>query len=810
MTAYLKWLAALETGPAALDPAESGTSLRLRIVPDSVHLPALRDLLSAVAAQCAPARGEVSAIVLATVGLPEAAAVYAGETDAISLLLHAIRAWVSALPELLVQTLPYCGDERIDAVIEEANTAIRGLTTPGSELRVVAVHRVASLDVLAAAEDYAGVEHALSAAGRDARAAALWARVVDLAWLHWQVIAARDVPGPKAVITDLDGVIWAGTLAEDGADQLDGANPLIGVAHRVWRAALAERRANGTLVAGLSRNESGAARAAVDQHAADVGFAGVWAAPDIDKAAGIATVLEFFDGIAPQTVVFVDDDPAQQERVRAGWPGARVPAVAGPPLLIGDLLAQLPPRGDGPVTTSDTGRTAFYRAKAAGELIPEVVCLTNPTDPEVLDRLAQLHERSNQFNMTSPRRTVAQLRCLADDPGWSVLAFEVRYHGAALAPEIIGCAEIDFTSDGGARLDSFLASCRLLWSGTHQRMLDLIRQDAHRRGIDRLTALYRPNGRNEGYARWFADIGWADEHGRDGETAWFTGPSATRDGIAPADLLAVLTNYLATRPSTPREQTMPRRRRACDGAWEIRVPAARFTPGLTDEDVDVVRAIFGIEPIGERGHAEVDIPALWVSAAPATRGQFAVMLADLDPDAARDGAAAAGAGYTLGGDLVSCAERPGEPVVLPFEWAVRYAEWAGGRLPSEAEWEHAARGSDGRWFPWGSQLPGPPRCLECGAGLSTIDDGDDGPSPFGLTDLTGHVWQWCSDTYRGHPVYRGGDVASNTYFLRATVRPLEAAHMCGHLVGVRVVRDTDPAADIDLVAGGPTRAGEPH
>lgn len=624
---------------------------------------------------------------------------------------------------------------------------------------------------------------------------------MDIAWLHWHAVAATTLAGPKAIITDLDGVLWPGTLVEDGAAVLDAGGPLSALTHSIWRSVLTNHRATGTLLAALSKNDAAKARAALDEYAEEVGFAGLWATPDIDKADGLGTILAFFDGIAPNSVVFVDDDPGQQERVRARWPKACVPAVAAPPLLVRDLLMQLPPRSDGPVTSSDTARTAFYAAKASGELIPEIVCIVDPLDREVLDRLAQLHQRTNQFNMTTPRRTVDELLGLAADPHWAVLAFEVRYHGTALAPEIIGVAEIDY-SGGQARLDSFLASCRLLWAGSQQRMLDLIRGDAHHRGVNLMTALFIPNGRNEAYAHWFSDIGWADDQGVEDETRCFVGPTATRDGIAPQDLLTVLGRYLDSRPYVPLASGHPRRRRTSDGAWEVLVPGARFTPGLLDDEADVVRAIFGIEPIGERGHAAVDIGPFWMSTAPATRRQFAAFLATLDDPTT--GADAAGGGFSADVGAVVCVERPDEPVILPFAWAERYAAWAGGRLPTEAEWEYAARGTDGRWFPWGSDLPGPPRCLERGSALSTIDGGTDGASPFGLTDLTGHVWQWCAEDYRGHPVYRGGDVNSNTYFLRATVRPLEAAEKCGHLVGVRVVRE-GKTEDPTTQAGDPSR-----
>jgi serine/threonine-protein kinase len=94
--------------------------------------------------------------------------------------------------------------------------------------------------------------------------------------------------------------------------------------------------------------------------------------------------------------------------------------------------------------------------------------------------------------------------------------------------------------------------------------------------------------------------------------------------------------------------------------------------------------------------------------------------------------------------------------IVSVSWygAVAYCRWAGGRLPTEAEWEKAARGLDNRIYPWGNQAPTYEVANYQGYQVSTSPVGSfpKGASSFGVLDMAGNVWEWVSDWY-GHDYY---------------------------------------------------------
>jgi iron(II)-dependent oxidoreductase len=98
--------------------------------------------------------------------------------------------------------------------------------------------------------------------------------------------------------------------------------------------------------------------------------------------------------------------------------------------------------------------------------------------------------------------------------------------------------------------------------------------------------------------------------------------------------------------------------------------------------------------------------------------------------------------------------------VVEASWpgARDFCAWAGKRLPTEAEWEYAARGPDGRRYPWGGELPDGTRARFAAGWNATTPVGayPAGTSPFGVLGMAGNVWQWVSSAYRPYP-YRPDD-----------------------------------------------------
>jgi len=175
----------------------------------------------------------------------------------------------------------------------------------------------------------------------------------------------------------------------------------------------------------------------------------------------------------------------------------------------------------------------------------------------------------------------------------------------------------------------------------------------------------------------------------------------------------------------------------------VEIPAGPFTMG-TDSG----------EPNEAPAH-EVDLPAFMIDKFEVANADFAVFVeaTGYETYAEKQGATGWRAAYTEGKDS--------HPVVyVTFDDALAYCTWAGKRLPTEAEWEKAARGPEGFLFPWGNDWdPTKANVKESGLrGTATV--GSYPPNGYGLCDTAGNVWEWVDSPYEAYP---GSDYQDSKY-----------------------------------------------
>ncbi|MGH7164182.1 MAG: formylglycine-generating enzyme family protein [Nitrospiraceae bacterium] len=144
---------------------------------------------------------------------------------------------------------------------------------------------------------------------------------------------------------------------------------------------------------------------------------------------------------------------------------------------------------------------------------------------------------------------------------------------------------------------------------------------------------------------------------------------------------------------------------------------------------------------------------------------------------------------------VSFGDRP----VVGVTWhdADAYCRYYGKRLPTEQEWEKAARGTDGRKYPWGKELPTSRHAnfekskWEGYTTLATVESYEAGKSPYGIYHMAGNVWEWTSSDYdNNNKVDRGGSWVSFAFSLESTFRTWWAPSLRNYYRGFRCLQDS--------------------
>lgn len=320
----------------------------------------------------------------------------------------------------------------------------------------------------------------------------------------------------KCLVLDLDNTLWGGILGEDGADGIKIGGDYPGKAFLYFQKGLLELGKNGVILTVCSKNneqdvmdlwEKNPFLALRKEHFA--AYRINWQ----DKATNIRELAEELN-LGLDSFVFVDDNPTERELIKQLLPMVSVPEFPAQPYelpaffkkVVEDYFKVYA------VTEEDKKKTAQYKANAQrssfqksftdfGDFLKSLdIHLTIASANEYnIPRIAQMTQKTNQFNLTTKRYTDADIKTMIEK-GWQVYCLSVvdRFGDNG----ITGCMIVNANE-----IDSFLLSCRILGKGIEIAFINKVFQMLRNQGVTELKAKYLPTAKNAQVKEFYEKVG---------------------------------------------------------------------------------------------------------------------------------------------------------------------------------------------------------------------------------------------------------------------------------------------------------------
>ena len=321
----------------------------------------------------------------------------------------------------------------------------------------------------------------------------------------------------KCLVLDLDNTLWGGILGEDGIDGIKLSGDYPGKAYHLFQEALKELGNNGIILTICSKNNEEEALDALNNNPFMVlkkdDFAS-WRINWNDKAANIKEIAEELN-IGLDSMVFIDDNPSERELIRQVLPMVTVPEFPVQPYELPVFCKELVEQYFRvySITEEDKKKTEQYRANAlrsqSQRTFTDMESFLESLDIHIrieaanefnIPRIAQMTQKTNQFNLTTRRYTESEIRSRLKD-GWDICCMSVADKFGDNG--ITGCLLIN-----GNEIDSLLLSCRILGKGIEFAFLNTVLARLKNRGIQSIKAEYIPTVKNAQVADFYDRCGF--------------------------------------------------------------------------------------------------------------------------------------------------------------------------------------------------------------------------------------------------------------------------------------------------------------
>ena len=340
-----------------------------------------------------------------------------------------------------------------------------------------------------------------------------------------QVIEAFTGGSRKCLILDLDNTLWGGIIGDDGLENIQIGDLGIGKAFteiQLWAKALKDR---GIILAVCSKNDEANAKEPFEKHPdmvlrkEDIAvFVANWSNKH-DNIKYIQSVLN----IGFDSMVFIDDNPFERNMVRTYLPEVNVPELPEDPAEYLAYLNKLNLFETNAYTEEDKARTQLYKAEAlrndASRIYTseadflkslDMISEAKPFDSFSIPRVAQLTQRSNQFNLRTQRYTEEDVKRMAENQDKYhtfsfTLADKYGSHG------LIGVIILEKKDNKTLFADTWIMSCRVLKRGMEQFMLNEIMKYAKHHKFERITGEYIETKKNGMVRDHYKNLGFTAE-----------------------------------------------------------------------------------------------------------------------------------------------------------------------------------------------------------------------------------------------------------------------------------------------------------
>jgi FkbH-like protein len=336
-----------------------------------------------------------------------------------------------------------------------------------------------------------------------------------------QIIAAFQGAFKKCVILDLDNTVWGGVIGDDGLENIQIGQLGIGKAFTEFQYWIKKLQQRGIILAVCSKNTESVAKEPFEKHPdmvlklADIAvFVANWE----NKADNIRKIQKILN-IGFDSMVFLDDNPFERNMVRENIPQITIPELPEDPALYLDYLYSLNLFETVSYSGEDAQRTQQYQKEAERVIFQEaftneddflksldMVSDTKPFDNFTIPRVAQLSQRSNQFNLRTIRYTEDDVKRIAQSDKYFTLSFtlEDKFGDNGLICAII----LEKRDKQTLFIDTWFMSCRVLKRGVESYVLNAIVDLAKVNEYTKVVGEYIPTLKNEMVKDHYKNLGF--------------------------------------------------------------------------------------------------------------------------------------------------------------------------------------------------------------------------------------------------------------------------------------------------------------